>query len=218
METNTLYFAALIGIIIGSIHATDSLKMGQCPQVQPVHLHQRVFDGRWYEVKRSHRSGHSEDTKDCIFFDLTFSTDGTGWELIMNTTIYNGEKSDSSIVKADQPTDLSKTSLASFIIRIPEREEFKENFIRDKQIQKPEPNFFVLSIDDQVALFYYCQEKMGYFKDERAWILSRDSIPDLYRVFDMEQMLRLNGVDVYMEDIDIFQCGNLVDRPWTELF
>ena len=74
----------------------------------------------------------------------------------MNTSIYNGLFYENTTIKAKQPFYLDTTSDASFVMELPKSEQ-DQTFIKDKVYHRPVPNFFVLSIDDQVALFYYCQ-------------------------------------------------------------
>ena len=131
----------------------------------------------------------------------------------MNTTIYRDGKFSNFSLEAKQPSDLETTSLASFVVHLPDAYD-KVSLMHPENYQKPSPNFYILHADEDVALFYFCMVKRGHYKDERAWIYSRDQSPDFYKIYEMEEKLQENGVSINMQDSGFKQCSELNKDPW----
>ena len=63
-------------IAVQSAAFVDPWKIGKCPEVSPIHLHEGDLSGRWYEIKAAHLAKDADE--DCIYSDISFEEQHQG--------------------------------------------------------------------------------------------------------------------------------------------
>ncbi len=69
------------------------------------------------------------------------------------------------------------------------------------------PNVFVLHQDSQFALIYICQAQFIFFNVEVVYILSRDQFPSQSRLDDVENLLRVNDINLRVSRLKQAACN-----------